>query len=145
MIQWFSGGCGEKWPWSFSSQERKIFFIFIRNLWIELTFLMLIVMQKILVRPIPYPLTFKYQLVHCSCTFYCYNAVKISTSPILLSLFKFLQNWNSCIKWFCLYVPLRIHWRLIFGNVICCSTLWLWVGYFIYFKFTHLCSFGRCF
>ena len=24
----------------------------------------------------------------------------------------------------------------IFGNVIRCSTLWLWVGYFIYYKFT---------
>ena len=35
-------------------------------------------------------------------------------------------------------VPLKYlntHWRLIFGNVIRCSALWFWVGYFIYFKF----------
>ena len=33
-------------------------------------------------------------------------------------------------------VSLRIHWRLIFGNVIRYSALWLWIGYFIYFTFT---------
>ena len=32
---------------------------------------------------------------------------------------------------------LRIHWRLIFGNIIRCSApCMLWVRYFIYFKFT---------
>ena len=31
---------------------------------------------------------------------------------------------------------LRMQWRLIFANVIHCSRLRLWVGYFIYFKFT---------
>ena len=34
-----------------------------------------------------------------------------------------------------LFALLRIHWRLVFGKVICCSTPRLW-GYFIYFKFT---------
>ena len=31
---------------------------------------------------------------------------------------------------------LRIQWRLIFAVVIRCYRLWLWVGYFIYFKTT---------
>ena len=31
---------------------------------------------------------------------------------------------------------LRIHQKLTFGNLIRCSSLRLWVGYFIYFKFT---------
>ena len=31
-------------------------------------------------------------------------------------------------------VFLKIHWRLIFGNVMRCSRLRLWVDYFIYFK-----------
>ena len=31
---------------------------------------------------------------------------------------------------------LRIQWRIVFGNVIRCSRLRLWVGYFIYLKFT---------
>ena len=35
-------------------------------------------------------------------------------------------------------VNLRIQWRLIFANVIRCSRLQLWVGYFIYFKFTYV-------
>ena len=35
---------------------------------------------------------------------------------------------------------LRIHWRFILGNVIRCSGLWLWLGYFIYFKFTCVLS-----
>ena len=30
----------------------------------------------------------------------------------------------------------RIQWRLIFGNLIRCSRLRLWVGYFIYSEFT---------
>ena len=30
---------------------------------------------------------------------------------------------------------MNIHWRLIFGNVLHCSTLQLWASYFIYFKF----------
>ena len=37
-----------------------------------------------------------------------------------------LKNW----------VILRIQWRLIFANIIRCSRLRLWVGYFIYFQFT---------
>ena len=28
--------------------------------------------------------------------------------------------------------------RPIFANVICCSRLWLWLDYFIYFKFTRV-------
>ena len=43
-----------------------------------------------------------------------------------LSLFTSKKDKNNC---------LRIQWRLVFGNVSHCSTLWLWVGYFIYFKF----------
>ena len=44
-------------------------------------------------------------------------------------------------KWFWQFgfqhsLNLRIHWKLIFGNVIRCSALWFWVGYFICFKFT---------
>ena len=43
---------------------------------------------------------------------------------------------------------LRIQSRLIFANVICCSSLWLWEGYFIYFEF-YVCVvlfdvFGGC-
>ena len=40
-------------------------------------------------------------------------------------------RWCSVKKMF-----LRIQWRLIFAIVIRCSRLRLWVGYFIYFKFT---------
>ena len=39
---------------------------------------------------------------------------------------------------YCCY--LRIHLRIIFTNVIRCSGLRLWVGYFIYFKFTRVSS-----
>ena len=40
---------------------------------------------------------------------------------------------------------LKMHWRITFGNVMYCSTLQLWVGYLIYFKFTPvLCSFNGC-
>ena len=35
-------------------------------------------------------------------------------------------------------ITLRIHWRLIFGNVISCCRTQLWVGYFVYFKFTSV-------
>ena len=35
-----------------------------------------------------------------------------------------------------LFCSSRIHWRLIFGKIIRCSTLSLEVDYFIYFKFT---------
>ena len=42
------------------------------------------------------------------------------------SLFTSKEDKNNC---------LRIQWRLMFGNVSHCSTLWLWVDYFIYFKF----------
>ena len=31
-------------------------------------------------------------------------------------------------------LSLKIYWTLIFGNVILCSTLRLWVEYFVYFK-----------
>ena len=37
-----------------------------------------------------------------------------------------------------LFSFLRIEWRLIFTNIIRCSRLRLWVGYFVYFEFTHL-------
>ena len=37
---------------------------------------------------------------------------------------------------------LRIHWRLIFGNVICCSALRIWVGYSI--LNLDPCSFNGC-
>ena len=33
-------------------------------------------------------------------------------------------------------MSLRIHWRLVFDKVTRYSTLRLWVGCFIYFKFT---------
>ena len=32
------------------------------------------------------------------------------------------------------YLYLRMQWKPIFGNVICCSALRLWVGYFMYFE-----------
>ena len=38
------------------------------------------------------------------------------------------------------FVALRIHWRLIFGNKIHCSTQRLSIDYFIYFKFTPVFS-----
>ena len=34
------------------------------------------------------------------------------------------------------HIELMIQWRLIFADVIHCSRLRLWVGYFIYFEFT---------
>ena len=40
-----------------------------------------------------------------------------------------------------LIVFLRMHWRLIFGNVRRCSTLRLRVGHFIYSKYLQLCYF----
>ena len=33
-------------------------------------------------------------------------------------------------------LKLWIHWRMILGNIIRCSTLQIWVGYLIYFKLT---------
>ena len=33
---------------------------------------------------------------------------------------------------------IRIKWRLIFANVVRCFRLWLWVDYFICFKFTFV-------
>ena len=56
----FFGGCGQKWSWSFSSRDRKTCCILRINLWIELFFWMLIVMQWFLVRLISYFLTFKF-------------------------------------------------------------------------------------
>ena len=47
----------------------------------------------------------------------------------------------------CLEGVLRIQWGLIFANVIRCSRLRLWVGYFIYFKLTPVLLmdvFSRC-
>ena len=37
---------------------------------------------------------------------------------------------------------LKIQWRLIFANVIHCSRLRLWGGYFIYFEFTRSLEFS---
>ena len=51
------------------------------------------------------------------------------------------QHWCLNIKNFLVIQPspfLRIQWRFIFSNVIRCYRLRLWVGYFIYFKFTHV-------
>ena len=53
-------GHGQKWPLLFRSWETKICSTIRMNLWIELIFWMLIVMQEFLVRLIPYSLTFKW-------------------------------------------------------------------------------------
>ena len=47
------------WPWPFSSRDPKTCYILWMNIWIELIFGMLIVMQQFLVRLISYSLTFK--------------------------------------------------------------------------------------
>ena len=46
--------------------------------------------------------------------------------------FNSSQNASPVLENACL----RIQWRLTFANVIRCSRRSLWVGYFIYFKFT---------
>ena len=57
----------------------------------------------------------------------------------------FYSNTESYTGKYHVQSSLRIYWRLIFGNIIRCFTLWLWVGYFIYFKITPVCSFNACF
>ena len=59
LIQKLMGGPCQKWPWPFSSWDTKISGILRMNLWIELIFWMLIMMQWFLVRLIFYFLTFK--------------------------------------------------------------------------------------
>ena len=62
---------------------------------------------------------------------------------ISLYFMLYLYSLNICDMMYIYYMTymlkmqldLRIHWRLIFGNVIQCSRLQLWVRYFIYFKF----------
>ena len=53
------GGCGEKWPWPFSSWDPNFWCMLIMNLWIELILWKLIVMQQFLVRLISCSLIFK--------------------------------------------------------------------------------------
>ena len=45
VIQWFWGGCGQRWAWPFSSWDPKICWM---SLWIELIFCVLTVMQSFL-------------------------------------------------------------------------------------------------
>ena len=49
--------------------------------------------------------------------------------------FMFTASWINLCCPCSFFENLRIQWRFIFANVIRCSRLWLWVGYFIYFKF----------
>ena len=52
---------------------------------------------------------------------------------IIFGWFVFVVLWENNTFWACLGGPgLKIH---AFSNVVSCSTLPLWVGYFIYFKF----------
>ena len=60
MFSRFLSGRGQKWPWIVCSWDTKICCILKINLWIELVFWMLIVMQWFLVRLIS-SLTFKCQ------------------------------------------------------------------------------------
>ena len=61
LIRWYLGLLGQKWPLSFSSWDPIISCILRMNLWIELIFWMLIVMQWFLVTLLSYSLTFKNQ------------------------------------------------------------------------------------
>ena len=58
LIQSFLNGPCQKWQWLLSSWNPKTCILKI-NIWIELNILMLVVMQKFLVRLISYSLTFK--------------------------------------------------------------------------------------
>ena len=72
-----------KWPWPFSSWDPKICCILIMNLWIELIFWMVIVMQYFLVRLISYSLTFK---------------CRGSTAVVLLALMKIQKSFKLTLK-----------------------------------------------
>ena len=57
------------------------------------------------------------------------------------NLIYYIRNYRK-VEGLCTFFiklfTLRIKWMDIFANVIHCSRLRLWVGYFIYFKLTHL-------
>ena len=50
--------------------------------------------------------------------------------------FKQKSKFNSRKNDAAIEFYLRIQWRLIFGNLMRCFAIRLWVGSFIYFKFT---------
>ena len=57
------------------------------------------------------------------------------------NLIHYIRNYRK-VEGLCTFFiklfTLRIKWMDIFANVIRCSRLRLWVGFFIYFKLTHL-------
>ena len=67
------------------------------------------------------------------------NWIKLETMK-LLNVAKEIWIKIQTMKWIYDYLMertyVRIQWRFIFPIVILCSRLRLWVGYFIYFKFT---------
>ena len=67
------------------------------------------------------------------------NWIKLETMK-LLNVAKEIWIKIQTMKWIYDFLMertyVRIQWRFIFPIVILCSRLRLWVGYFIYFKFT---------
>ena len=61
---------------------------------------------------------------------------------LIIKLHKWFTFFFFFSKWKLLrqiqHFSLRIHWLLIFANIIRCSRLWLWVGCLIYFKITPM-------
>ena len=56
----------------------------------------------------------------------------------LIHYFRNYRKVAGLCTFFIKLFTLRIQWMDIFANVIRCSRLRLWIGYFIYFKLTHL-------
>ena len=60
----------------------------------------------------------------------------INKTDVVRFCCKFFWGGGYCCKWFLDFLfSLRIQWKLDFANVIHCSRVRLWVGYFIYLKF----------
>ena len=65
------------------------------------------------------------------------NVQKLSkTQPKTFHAGECLVSFNHFLMAVTCNFDLRIHWQFILGKVIPCSTVRLWVGYLIYFKFT---------
>ena len=90
LIQSFLSVPCQRWQWLFSSWDPKTC-ILKMNIWIELNILMLIVMQKFLVRLISYSLVFK---------FWGSTAVVLLVSFVVdYEVFFYLRNFTDSLKW----------------------------------------------
>ena len=78
-----------------------------------------------------------YMYICCQLSAFINNFGKICSIKLKNSILYQINNtfWHTVFE-ISVTGPLSILWRLIFANVMRCSRLRIWVGYFIYFKFT---------